>query len=955
MKTTLKSALVVLMTGFTAGGATASGSLIADIPFDEGTGVLLTNQSTAESTSIEHVLSRPRYNRSQEPKWNEGGCISGSCLRFDGYSNYAEFSGIRDNQVSQGFTISLWVAPFAFEWGDAFHDSQMSGLVSQFDRNTNEGFVLGVHRHGTWGLRLGNGEKSPVLKITAQADRIERGKWNHLAVSYDPERMEVAFYKNGSLVGKANTDTRLRLASTSLSIGRHSMPYDVVGVFKVNHFNGLMDNLKIFDRVLGSSDVQSIADSAVPQLSFSDFDFGPDYLAADPHRPLLHAIPHFGWMNEPHAPFYHNGRYHLFFQKNPHGPFWHQMHWGHWVSEDLVNWREVDIALFPDDQGLGVRDIRPGSPVYRDALTPDGVWSGSATYSADGKPVLFFTTANDSRDTPQEIGLAIPEDSTDPELLGWKYFPKRVIERDLTIGTKWHFRDPFVFFDEESKSYFNLITSAVLSGGTALVYESKDLINWNYRGTVYESDRSKYPELGTVWELPVLLPVKSPSGVKKHVLLINSHGVGAKLDVYYWVGNWNPKTAKFVPDDEQPQVFDFGSGVFTGPSGFVDPKTGRSLLFSIAQGQRTPSLEADSGWAHTAGMPLELALNDDLKLTIKPVREHTRLRSKTLADLSQPSQAEIDEALQSVRGDLLEVYAKVQLATGTNDSLQLHVRRSPEGQEQTTLYLDQTKQQFGVDRSKSSLDLDQRKIPGSSGNYAVGGEHEIRVIIDRSLIQAYLDDVRTLTTRTYPGRGDSTGIQLVTSGRVSKLEVYELSPSFTPPSPAAGPWGVPVETFFASNFPNGSFESCDFTGWTATQGNAFDPAVLVNFPTVPQHGVPFHSAPAGADGCHVWGYQEVGDTATGELTSDPFELAGSGVINFLIGGGENINDLFVALEDVTTGEELFRATGMNFEEMRRVYWDASDYVGRTLRFRVVDKATGGWGHINLDDFNLTIK
>ncbi|WP_033253403.1 hypothetical protein [Kitasatospora phosalacinea] len=30
-------------------------------------------------------------------------------------------------------------------------------------------------------------------------------------------------------------------------------------------------------------------------------------------------------------------------------------------------------------------------------------------------------------------------------------------------------------------------------------------------------------------------------------------------------------------------------------------------------------------------------------------------------------------------------------------------------------------------------------------------------------------------------------------------------------------------------------------------------------------------------------------------------------------------------------------------------WDARDRIGQQLRIKVVDQATGGWGHINLDD------
>jgi len=89
------------------------------------------------------------------------------------------------------------------------------------------------------------------------------------------------------------------------------------------------------------------------------------------------------------------------------------------------------------------------------------------------------------------------------------------------------------------------------------------------------------------------------------------------------------------------------------------------------------------------------------------------------------------------------------------------------------------------------------------------------------------------------------------------------------------------------------------------------------------------------------------DDLTGELKSPAFVIDGP-ALSLLVGGGSNEN-LYIALCDASTGEKLILARGQDAEAMRRVIWDLSKLDGRTVYFRIVDAAKGGWGHINVDD------
>ena len=79
------------------------------------------------------------------------------------------------------------------------------------------------------------------------------------------------------------------------------------------------------------------------------------------------------WMNDPNGLIYYKGLYHLFYQYNPKGCKWGSMHWGHAVSEDMIHWKDMPVALRPDQE----YDCHPEG----------GCFSGSAV-EKDG--VLFF-------------------------------------------------------------------------------------------------------------------------------------------------------------------------------------------------------------------------------------------------------------------------------------------------------------------------------------------------------------------------------------------------------------------------------------------------------------------------------------------------------------------------------------------------------------------------------------
>lgn len=742
--------------------ASPPATLLAHWGLDHKDGKLAVESVSGRSDPVNYVFNRARFKPDSAPLWRpEGSCIHHGCLLFDGYSTHIVAPGLTSSQLTRGFTVSAWVAPHAFEWGDGGH---YSAFLSQFDAAAKQGFSFGVYRFGTWGIQLGFGNS--VVDFRVKGHKLPRDAWSHVAASYDAATGQVALFLNGErvLAAVAPSDGAFRMPGLPLTVGRYSQPEQVRGVFKLNTFLGMMDEVRISD---GPSDAAALSASmsgdlagrhgVVPTLSPAAMKIPPSTFDGDRDRPQYHLMPDSGWMNEPHAPFYFGGQYHLFFQKNPFGPFWHQIHWGHWVSPDMVHWRELPIALAPDDDGLAT----------------DGIWSGSATYAEDGTPVLFFTAGNDAAKPNQRTGMATPHDLRDPDLVLWDKYPTPVTVQQQGQGRFGEFRDPFVFRDGVRRRWFQLVGSVQPGrSGTALVYESTDLRTWTPRGPLFSIDAAGFPGFDATWELPVLLPVgKGADGRERHVFLNDVHG-----QAYYWIGVFDAVSARFTPDSEAPRTFDVGQGHFSGPSGFVDPKTGRSIVFSIAQGERTLQEEWDAGWAHNGGLPITLSLGSDGDLRLAPIGELTSLRGSPLLDLRDISANEAAAALKTVHGDALEV--ELELAPSALAGKRgLSVRVAPGQAERTDLYIDTARGRFEIDRTRTSS---ARGYGIQGGEFRLAGEAlRLRVFLDRSMIEAYVNERKSLTSRIYPSRRDADGLALLAlaGDRVTSLKVWAMNPT----------------------------------------------------------------------------------------------------------------------------------------------------------------------------------
>ena len=140
------------------------------------------------------------------------------------------------------------------------------------------------------------------------------------------------------------------------------------------------------------------------------------------------------------------------------------------------------------------------------------------------------------------------------------------------------------------------------------------------------------------------------------------------------------------------------------------------------------------------------------------------------------------------------------------------------------------------------------------------------------------------------------------------------------------------------------FESGTLEGWTVVSGNlGRQPASNDNDRwqgRFGKHGKYFI-------GTYEDGDKPLGDQVTGEVRSPVF-IVDADAMALLVGGGNDLQKTYVALCDTDGDKELLKAAGKEAEAMEEVVWDVSKFKGRRLYLKVVDKAAGRWGHINLD-------
>jgi fructan beta-fructosidase len=454
----------------------------------------------------------------------------------------------------------------------------------------------------------------------------------------------------------------------------------------------------------------------------------------EPFRPQFHYSPPQKWMNDPNGLVYVDGEYHLFYQYHPDGLVWGPMHWGHAVSPDLIHWKTLPIALYPDQHGT----------IFSGSVVVDV--NNTAGFGKNAMVAVFSYNT-------QAQGVAY---STDRGRTWTHYAGNPVIAAQAK-----DFRDPKVFWHEASHQW--IMPLAV--GQVIQIYTSPNLLDWTY------SSQFTGGHIAGVWEVPDLFPLEI-EGTTKWVLLVSvvAQAPAGGSGIQYFIGDFDGH--RFMADNPATILWmDYGADNYAGTLWNHAPNDDRVYIGWMNNWDYAASIPT-STWRGAMTIPRKLKLvrtSDGLRLAQTPVEAVTTLRTEigTWTDLH------IDGEWQTpaVCGRTLEILAEFEVGGATRFGIDVHVGAGA----RTRLIYDVAQEQLLINRADVGLD----KFNTAFGAPLKLAENRLKlhVLVDESSVEVFANGgVVTMTSQTFVDPAYD-GVVLFAEGgdvRGRQIDIYAL-------------------------------------------------------------------------------------------------------------------------------------------------------------------------------------
>ena len=473
-------------------------------------------------------------------------------------------------------------------------------------------------------------------------------------------------------------------------------------------------------------------------------------MAGDPHRPIYHYVNPEGRLNDPNGLCYWNGNWHLFYQAYP--PEFPRQHWGHAISKDLIHWEDLPLALYPGPERA--------------------CFSGSAL--VDGDRVIAFYHGT-------EVG-SMAAVSSDPLLLNWeKVTGNAVIPISHPSGfpLAYSVYDPCIW--KVDSVYYGLLAGRVNEGPgnkpvpTAYLFRSLDLANWQYMHEFVEDDR--FTLIGDDYACPYFWPIGN-----RYILPFYSHMSGGQ----YLLGDYDKTRQKFVVTNHGN--FNFGPSGPAGvhaPSAAPDGEDGVIIIFNMNPGMAT------EGWNQIMSLPRRLTLISEDEIGQEPAGDIESLRYDHRHVEAMTLPANRETRLKNIKGNAMEIMAEIDPKDASQ--IEINVLRSPGKEEYTSISVlpgrgyrsgrnywrvpgERSERQsvpclVSLQTAHSSVLPGARARADETAQVPLDREEPIklRIFIDKSIVEVFINGKQCIAARVYPGRDDSVGVSLLSRGSSCEL------------------------------------------------------------------------------------------------------------------------------------------------------------------------------------------
>lgn len=453
----------------------------------------------------------------------------------------------------------------------------------------------------------------------------------------------------------------------------------------------------------------------------------------DPWRLAYHLMPPDGWLNDPNGLCEADGVYHVYFQYAPNTPAPDgrmARTWGHYAGPDLIN--------------LSFK----GVPFWPETLDRDGCYSGSAFVEKNGTIDLYYTgNIKEAGDYDYihdgRLSNTILVKTSDG---GKTYSDKHFLfgTPDYPKDCTRHVRDPKVW-REDDQYYMVLGARMNDDSGAVLFYESLDGVSWR----LLKIEKTGEP-FGYMWECPDYFemdgqPVLAfcPQGLEAEDFRFqNNHQSGYSL----LSGDLRGKQM-FGPFREWDMGFDFYA-----PQSFVDDR-GRRIMIGWAGLPDKPygNPTDQRGWENCLTVPRVLIKKGD-RILQKPISGLKRLRKNP----SRPD-GEGCLVLPDASGDIEIVFANP--ASSWDIQIGEGVR-------------------FHYNGCIVRLALDEKTGCGRDERLArLDGVRNARLLVDRSILEIYLNDGETVfTTRYYADFETDRRLEMKFNCAGADIYAWEMQP-----------------------------------------------------------------------------------------------------------------------------------------------------------------------------------